>query len=327
MTASAKVKCTICGSENGHTFHTFRDLHFRTSGQFEYFQCGSCHCLQAVNPSEDYSAYYPATYYSFTADDRTTIASRVKWKIREVRNRYYRTGKGVIGELIHRVLPNSAIEMFHSIHPEKEWKILDVGCGNDALFLQYLDQEGYIDFLGVDPYIPVPERIIGSGKIVRRRLADINDSFNLITFHHSFEHVPDQQETLLKCKELLAPRGTLLLRIPTVTSFAWEHDGEFWANLDAPRHLFLHSQKSIRLLGEHCGLKTNRIVYDSNGFQFWGAALYKRGIPLGGKCSVGVKVLHLMLRLYYSIRMAKRIEQLNASSMGDTIAVFMCTAG
>ncbi|MBN1577702.1 MAG: class I SAM-dependent methyltransferase [Chitinispirillaceae bacterium] len=326
MTVPIQLKCAICGGKNGHTFHTFRDFHFRTADQFDYFQCGSCQCLQTVNPSADYGAYYPDNYYSFNADDKTTVFSCVKWWMREVRNRYYRTGKGAIGRCIHRLLPNSAIEMFYSLGPVKNWKVLDVGCGNDALFLRHIAREGYSGFLGVDPYLPVAERTIGTGKIVRMRLADVKGSFDLITFHHSFEHIPDQQETLMKSKELLTPRGTLLLRIPTVTSFAWEHDGEFWANLDAPRHLFLHSEKSIRFLGERCGLKTERIVYDSNGFQFWGAALYKRGIPLNGKSAVGVKVLRLMFRLYYSIRMTKRIEQLNASSTGDTMAVFMHAA-
>ncbi len=323
MTTPAELKCAICGGVNDNTFHTFQDLHFRKAGRFEYFQCGSCQCLQAVNPSADYSADYPDDYYSFAIDDKTTLVSRVKWWIRDTRNTYYKTGKSTVGKLIHGVLPNSAIEIFHTLNPEKSWKVLDVGCGNDALFLQHLAREGYNDILGVDPYIPVPERKVGSGKIVRKRLADINGSFDLITFHHSFEHIPDQHETLLKCKALLSPRGRLLLRIPTVTSNAWKHDGGFWANLDAPRHLFLHSVKSIKLLGEHCGLKTERLVYDSNGFQFWGAALYKRGIPLGGKSSAGVKALRLMFRLYYSIRMAKRIKQLNATSMGDTMAVIM----
>jgi len=266
--------------------------------------------------------YYPATYYSFDCDDATTAASRVKWRIRELRNAYYRTGKGAMGRLIHRLLPNPAIGMFYALGPAKNWKVLDVGCGNSALFLQHLAREGYAGFLGVDPYIPVPQRTIGAGKIIRKRLTEVDGLFDLITFHHSFEHIPDQRETLLKSATLLAPGGTLLLRLPTVQSDAWERDGAYWANLDAPRHLYLHTEKSIELLGQQCGLKTDRIVRDSTGFQFWGTALYRCGIQLGGAPGA-VTLLRLLFRLYYSIRMARRIDQLNASARGDTMAVIM----
>jgi SAM-dependent methyltransferase len=318
-----KGECRICGNRKDATAYRFADYHLKNGETFDYFMCNGCGCLQSADPFRDHGAYYPDDYYSFSGDDETSLTSKVKWLLRRVRNNYYRTGKGVAGRLIHTVLPNTAISLFHTLHPKPEWAILDIGCGNEALFLRHLAENGYRSLLGVDPYLPVPSRKIGSAEIIREELSTIRGTFDCITFHHSFEHIPDQLGTLRKGASLLSDDGTILIRIPTVDSDAWKTQKEFWGNLDAPRHLFLHSRKSIGILAEKCGLSIDSVVYDSNGFQFWGAALYRKGIPLGGNVSKQIALQRLFYRLYYSIRMVRRIAVLNRQSRGDTMAVFM----
>jgi SAM-dependent methyltransferase len=44
---------------------------------------------------------------------------------------------------------------------------------------------------------------------------------------------------------LLACKGIIVVRIPAVSSYAWERYGVAWMQLDAPRHFFLHSPKSM----------------------------------------------------------------------------------
>lgn len=268
------------------------------------------------------SPFYPADYYSFADDQKNTLISKVKWWLRTTRNRYYKTARGFTGKIIHAVLPNTAIQLFYTLKPDKSWSIVDVGCGNEALFLSHLADEGYCHFLGIDPFLPHLERRIGNGKIIRKSIQELDGKFDLITFNHSFEHVPDQLQTLRKSASLLAPEGTLMIRIPTVSSMAWHNHREYWANLDAPRHLFLHSLKSMAILGKKCGLEITTTVYDSNGFQFWGYELFKRNIPLGGTVSTRVTLIRLFFRFFYSIIKYPQICKLNASGKGDTIAIF-----
>ena len=77
-----------------------------------------------------------------------------------------------------------------------------------------------------------------------------------------------------------------MLRIPTVSSFTWRQYKENWIELDAPRHFFLHSKKSIDLLAEKTGFKIDRYIYDSNELQFF-SELYVNDIPLKEKSEKG----------------------------------------
>ena len=58
---------------------------------------------------------------------------------------------------------------------------------------------------------------------------------------------PDQR-TFSAAHDLLNKDGVLLVRVPLSSSWAWEHYRENWVQLDAPRHLYLHSVKSMEVL-------------------------------------------------------------------------------
>ena len=83
-----------------------------------------------------------------------------------------------------------------------------------------------------------------------------------------------------KFYELLKPDRYVLIRIPVAASYAWRHYGVNWVALDAPRHLFLHTVRSIRLLSKQAGFKVVDIEFDSTEFQFLGSEFYLRNIPL-----------------------------------------------
>jgi hypothetical protein len=87
---------------------------------------------------------------------------------------------------------------------------------------------------------------------------------------------------LQTCRQRLSAQGKILLRIPTPESDAWEHYRENWVQLDAPRHLFLHTRASLKMLAEQTGLKIGKWVCDSTDFQYWGSELYRKGVPLNG---------------------------------------------
>ena len=56
--------------------------------------------------------------------------------------------------------------------------------------------------------------------------------------------------------------------------------GVDWVQLDAPRHIFLHTEKSMQILCDQAGLTLSGVIYDSWNLQFYGSELYKRNIPL-----------------------------------------------
>lgn len=58
-------------------------------------------------------------------------------------------------------------------------------------------------------------------------------------------------------------------RLNGVDSHAWNHYREHWFQLDAPRHFYLHSLRSMQILCEKSDLRIDRVVYDSRESQFW----------------------------------------------------------
>jgi hypothetical protein len=56
--------------------------------------------------------------------------------------------------------------------------------------------------------------------------------------------------------------------------------GPDWVELDAPRHLYLHSHRSITQLAESQDLSSVYVACDSSEFEFYGSELYRRDIPL-----------------------------------------------
>jgi hypothetical protein len=143
-------------------------------------------------------------------------------------------------------------------------------------------------------------------------------------FHHSFEHLADPLETLKTATGLLAADGTIVVRIPVVSSYAWEGYGVAWVQLDAPRHVFLHSRKSMGRLAGAAGLRVERVVDDSTEFQFLGSELYLRDIPLTSEG--GARNLDAGGSIFSpeEVEQFRRLtEELNAKGRGDQSAFYL----
>ena len=158
----------------------------------------------------------------------------------------------------------------------KDSRILDVGCGNGAL-LYDLAENGFQDLTGVDPFISKDIHYSNGATVLKQNLAEVNGSFDLIMMHHAFEHMDSPLDVLVKARERLLPTGVLLIRIPVANASVWHTYKTNWVQLDAPRHLFLHTEESVSYLAKKAGLKLRKVIYDSTGFQFWGSETYKAG--------------------------------------------------
>jgi len=92
-----------------------------------------------------------------------------------------------------------------------------------------------------------------------------------------------------------------------------------WVQLDAPRHLFLHTTKSFRLLASSAGLDVVDIGYDSNDFQFWASELYSRDIPLASMDGSKPQTIFSKSELQ---KFKENARELNAKRLGDS-AIFI----
>ncbi|MFT2010391.1 class I SAM-dependent methyltransferase [Pontibacter sp. 13R65] len=161
-------------------------------------------------------------------------------------------------------------------------RLLDMGCGIGG-YTYPLYELGMKKVMGADPFIPATIVYPNGFKVQKSYISDIEGQWDVIIYNHSFEHVPDPLENLLAVEQLLAPDGTCVIRIPTVSSYAWEHYSTDWFQLDAPRHFFLHSIESMNVLAGKAGLEVVDVVYDSTAAQFIHSEKYRQDIPLQEK--------------------------------------------
>lgn len=279
------MECQVCERQTSGQTIIALEMMFGLRDSFRYLECDGCGCVQLVDAPADMATYYPANYYSFSAaplgEDRPLVRS-----LKRRRTRHALGDRNPLGALLLqlRAVPLD-MEMLRLVGARVTDRFLDVGCGGGGLLLA-MAREGFESLTGVDPFIPETfER--GGVRVVKETLAEHRGEYDVIMLHHAFEHMPDPRGTMARMQSLLAPGGRILVRIPVADSQAWRTYRENWVQLDAPRHLFLHTRRSMEVLAEQAGLELVRMDHDSRGFQFWGSEQYRRGIPLMDPASYG----------------------------------------
>lgn len=320
MEEKTPLVCKICGNADGNVAYTAREMMYGLRDQFLYFQCAACKCLQIAAFPEDMSRYYPAHYYSFHAYDGKKFRGFLGgFKRMQYRAAIHR--KGLLARALTAVLDVPDYRIFIGLGVTAQSRILDVGCGNGRSFLYPMAEVGFQHLLGCDPYIDADIQYANGLRIQKAAVSQITGQWDIITYHHAFEHVPDPQANLDQVAQLLAPGGVCIIRIPTASSWAWEHYRTNWAQLDAPRHFFLHSRESMALMGERAGLELYDVVYDSRHFQFSGSEKYLADTALAEPRKKGI--FRFLTRKWKKWGYIRRAKQLNREGRGDQAAFFL----
>jgi 2-polyprenyl-3-methyl-5-hydroxy-6-metoxy-1,4-benzoquinol methylase len=282
-------QCKICGNTQSNQVVVAKEMMFGFRDEFMYFKCSSCGCLQIVEYPKDLSKYYPGeSYYSY----KLIIAPNSKKEKLKNLLKYIFFNLYWYLNLPLQNLPHlrnySWLKVLQKL--TKTSAILDVGCGSGHL-LQQMSDWGFKNLTGIDSFIE-KDILYPNGVNVWKtdiysypppQFVDnkhIAKTFGLIMLHHSFEHMDNPHEVLNQLYKLLSPKGRILIRIPVSDSFAWRKYGVSWFQLDAPRHFFLHTTKSIALLAKDCGFTVKHILYDSTEWQFIHSEKYCRDISL-----------------------------------------------
>ena len=270
--------CRICNGEISKSY-VVKEMLIGLRESFEYIICSACGCLQIADIPPNLAKYYPVNYYSLQILKKKKPRF-VRDYIRKSLALYNIQRKGLVGWFLAFFKNPDPIHLIYQrVGLKFSDRLLDVGGGAGAHVLS-LFQIGFQHVMSIDPYIS--KDIFNDNTLIAKKaeLYDIHGQYDLITFHHSLEHMPGQAKVMEKAAELIGQEGRILIRIPTVTSTAWEKYKTNWVNLDAPRHFYLHSHFSIKLLAKKAGLKVLDLWSDSVPMQFWGSEQYIRDIPL-----------------------------------------------
>tara|TARA_R110002020_G_scaffold474976_1_gene708174 strand:+ start:815 stop:1720 length:906 start_codon:yes stop_codon:yes gene_type:complete len=258
-------ECTICKSTDFSTVIAEERM-FGLNDSFEYVECNGCRSLFLQDIPEDLGKYYPVNYYSFGSYKGSgTISKALK------RFRYTAFKLGI------NLRPPNYFDWLSRLNVKESSDIADIGCGNGQLLAE-LSYCGFTSLHGYDPFLGEVE---DTSRFSLRKIDffEIEEKYDLVMFHHSFEHLPDPVKCFEKLVDILNPGGEVIIRIPVTDGEIWKKEREFWFQLDAPRHLFIPNTKSIKILAERFELDLFDITFDSLDSQFWGTELYKRGKP------------------------------------------------
>jgi SAM-dependent methyltransferase len=333
--------CRICRAPL-EFWHTAREMHYGTRESFDYLVCTDCGCLQIAEIPSDLSRFYPDDYYTQSDRSSTRQTERPASRMRIART-----------SLLLRVGPAARLfagrrygrsEWFTQTSVRRDDSILDVGCGSGRL-LRNLHRDGFTDLTGVDPGLACATSHERSPRFERQSLeehvqelgasGDIRAvsgcdrnrrSYRLVMSHHSFEHVVDPREAFESLARLTQPGGWLLLRLPLADSWACRHYGVDWVQLDAPRHLHLHTRRSVGRLAADHGFEVVRIVDDSKAFQILGSERIRSDVPLVSSDDArAARPTRSLLTSFpgQGVRARLRAWKLRASDQGDQACFYL----
>jgi SAM-dependent methyltransferase len=142
-------------------------------------------------------------------------------------------------------------------------------------------RNGFSRVFGYNPFLGVEKVDYGNGVVVDGVLPQgLDSSFDVVIVNHAFEHLAEPDTALAEIAALLSPDGTLFIRTPLADSYAWRTYRTNWVQLDAPRHMFVHTRASIEILAQNNGLRVVDVRCDSTGWNLCASEQLSRDIPI-----------------------------------------------
>ena len=307
------LKCKICNNQSYNELIIAQERHLGLGDKFEYILCSDCHCLQIKEIPENIGKYYPPSYYSFQEAKFPSRLNRFNFFLKKSLINYYMGYFDITGFFLSFIFEHP-FPWIRNKEINFNSRILDVGTGSGRKILS-LQRSGFTNLTGIDPFIAKDVYYENGVKVLKKDIYEIDEKYDFIMLHHSFEHMPNPQEVAKHVSRLLDSNGCALIRIPVSNSYAWHKYREYWVGLDSPRHFFLHSPQSMNILFNETDLKIDKIVYDSGPFQFIGSEKYLRNLTLSASDDIFTKK---DLR-----RFAKEAKKLNMNNKGDTACFYL----
>jgi SAM-dependent methyltransferase len=323
-----RLRCQCCGSERHQPF-SVREMQYGSREPFGYQECLDCGSLQIAQVPADLARHYHhdkyASWRALPAYLDKPIGGVSRW-LRAQRARHLIHGDTALGAWLCKVL--GAPEMpdpgtwawLRLAGAGPATRIFDFGCGTGEL-LRYLRLAGFSDLVGHDKFSGCSLQL--PGLQLSDRMPGPDERFDLVMAHHSVEHLPEPEPVLRALARLVAPGGTLLLRVPVAQTHAWRTYGADWIQLDAPRHLFIPSRAGMEQLAARCGLRVRQVLFDSSNFQFLGSEQYRQDIPMFGDPRSYFDGAQDRFTRAQAAGWAQQARALNAADDGDQACFFL----
>lgn len=242
--------CIVCDSTKRIWLACGTDYEYGTTDiKFNFYQCLDCFLIY-IDPIPDESTIdtiYPANYYSYQTHNYNKFIKFMR-------------GRQLDGK-VKKFLNKSK-----KINNTNDLKVLDIGCGSGDLLMAFRRFNPNISLAGADFSEGAIKRVKALGfKGYSGDICKIDfgtDKFDLIICQQLIEHLHDPLAFLEHIKAYLKSDGVLILETPGVESVDRNIFKGCWGGYHIPRHLFLFSERTIRLALSKHGFKIVDIFYD-----------------------------------------------------------------
>lgn len=192
---------------------------------FEILTCPDCGFGRTWPPvpREDVGAWYPERYYGKGNVRFNVLFERLI--------RWFRRRRAAV--LYNRV---------------PRGPILDVGCGR-GMMLAFMRELGYeahgieLNETAAHHARRVLQLEVSTGDFLESPRE--KNRYNAVIFCHTLEHFSNPVAAIARAHELLKPGGVLWIAVPNFGSWQARLFGRFWFHVDAPRHYFHFTVKSL----------------------------------------------------------------------------------
>lgn len=262
------IDCPGCGHAGYTQVREGRDWYLDKQRRVRVVRCLGCG-LHYTNPrpaAELLPAYYPEDYPPHQSASASQFMER-NGSLRSLVLRYaFGTPEqrpGVLGRaLAAAVTTFRPAERFASGLPYRGGgRLLDFGCGNGK-FIRRMASIGW-EVTGLDMGERAVREVLAGGLRALHGTLPHRDlgpaSFDAVTMHHSFEHVPDPRSVLAGVREVLVDRGLLLINVPNFAAWDIGYLGDASMGLQLPRHLLHFTPATLRDLLRRCGFSVLRV--------------------------------------------------------------------
>jgi len=314
--------CRICSNDRNNTKYIGREMYFGFRDEFEYFQCAECGCLQIANFPENLAKYYPKEYGAYRLHEKIHENGLIRFLKRKKLENSLGINVNPIGVLLNLFIDKGFIKYLKPTHINIDSSILDVGTGHGSRLIG-LKKKGFKNLTGIEPFIENDIEYDIGVKVYKKQLHEAEGQYDMVMLNHSFEHMPDPLQSMKDIYRLLRNRRTALIRIPVADSYAWEKYRTNWMAMDPPRHFFLHTNKSMKILAEKAGFTITEVIYDSKDFQYAASEQLVKDIPLQAPNSY---YLNRKLSIFSKSELrsfGKMAKELNQNKRGDTACFYL----
>lgn len=284
------VNCNLCQGSRFKPLFQLSDLLLgRDEVQVNLVQCQDCELIfQNPRPSYDeMGKHYPPEYESHGP---TLKNSNNSWLL----NRALQYGMDKRRRFVTR--------------HKNQGRLLDIGCATGH-FLQDMQKLGSWDLMGVETSTHAAgiardqyDLQVFAGTVEEANFPD--QFFDVVTMWDVLEHLYNPIGSLGEIYRILKADGLLVFRVPNGNGWDAKVFGSTWAGLDAPRHLYVFTPKTITKLLQLSKFKVIETSCRIGSYptfvldvRFW---LYKRKIQLKYRKLIANFLYHPIARILSS---------------------------